>query len=200
MSSALQNSRICNNVGMTTAAVLLAAGTGSRYLGPTHKLLAPFRGTRVGPWSLDQALAADLDETIVVFGEISWHTLPGVTRLYNRHYRDGQATSLAVAVQHATLRGHDAIVVGLADQPLVLTESWKAVADAAETPIAVATYNGKRRNPVRLAASVWPELETTGDQGARNLMRLHPSLVADIPCSGNPADIDTVEDLQRWIS
>jgi molybdenum cofactor cytidylyltransferase len=185
---------------MTTAAVLLAAGTGSRYLGPTHKLLAPFRGTRVGPWSLDQALGALLDETVVVFGDVSWQTLPGVTRLYNRNYRDGQATSLAVAVQHATERGHDAIVVGLADQPLIVTQAWTAVAAATDTPIAVATYRGKRRNPVRLAASIWPELETTGDQGARTVMRLHPDFVTEIPCSGNPADIDTVEDLQRWIS
>jgi CTP:molybdopterin cytidylyltransferase MocA len=49
---------------MTTAAVVLAAGGGSRYAGPTHKLLADLRGQPVVLWAVQAALGASLDETL----------------------------------------------------------------------------------------------------------------------------------------
>lgn len=185
---------------MTIAAVILAAGTGSRYVGPTHKLLAPFANTTVGGRAVAIAEAAQLDETIVVFGAVQFAVPALVTVLHNVDFALGQATSLHLAIAHARRHGHSAIVVGLADQPFITSQAWNSVANADATPIAVATYGGMRRNPVRLAASVWDFVPALGDEGARSLMRLHPHLIAEVPCSGNPADIDTVEDLRRWNS
>jgi CTP:molybdopterin cytidylyltransferase MocA len=184
---------------VTTAAVVLAAGGGSRFSGDTHKLLADFRGRPLVAWAVEHALEAGLNETIVVTGAVDLHgVLPeGVTVIENARWEDGQATSLHAAIAEAERKGHGAVVIGLGDQPAVPPDAWRAVA-ASHAAIAVATYEGKRRNPVRLARTVWSLLPAEGDEGARTLMRRRPDLVGEVACVGDPADVDTAEDLARW--
>lgn len=186
--------------GLGTGAVLLCAGGGSRFVTPgsEHKLLAPFRGKPLVSWALEQAVAAGLDATIVVTGAVDLaHLVPaGVARVDNPAWRDGIATSLQCAIGEARRLGLGSVVVGLGDQPLVPAAAWRAVASSA-APVAVATYAGARRNPVRLASEVWGYLPISGDEGARALMRARPDLVAEVPCPGDPFDADTVQDFAR---
>jgi CTP:molybdopterin cytidylyltransferase MocA len=175
--------------------VVLAAGGATRFSGDGHKLLAPFRGRPLVTWAVDAATTAALDDIVVVTGSVD---VPVDTPVvHNPDWASGLASSLRVGVGHARARGHDVVVVGLADQPLVPASAWRSVA-AADAPIAVATFDGDRRPPVRLAAAVWDLLPTSGDEGARALMRERPDLVVEVACDGEPADIDTAEDLARW--
>ncbi|MHB1785910.1 MAG: nucleotidyltransferase family protein [Acidimicrobiales bacterium] len=183
----------------TVAGVVLAAGGGSRYRGPTPKLLAPHRGRSVVSWAIDAARGAGLDEVVVVSGsvELSGVIPDDVTVIENSLWAQGQATSVGVALEWCRHQGHEVAVVGLGDQPGITSSAWAALAQA-DGPITVATYGGRRGNPVRLHRSVWELVPRFGDEGARRLMRDRPELVSELACEGNPSDIDTVEDLDIW--
>jgi CTP:molybdopterin cytidylyltransferase MocA len=180
-------------------AVVLAAGAGSRFTGAGHKLLAEVGGRAVVRRAVDAAVASGLP-TVVVVGAVDLAEVLAdldIGVIQNRRWAEGQATSLAAAVGAARAGDHDAVVVGLGDQPFLSPSAWRAVA-ASPAPVAVATYGGRRGQPVRLAAEVWDDLPTTGDEGARRLLAGSAHLVAEVACEGHPADIDTQEDLRRW--
>jgi CTP:molybdopterin cytidylyltransferase MocA len=189
--------------------VLLAAGAGSRFHGDGHKLSAhigtsdPDGARSVVERSLASALAADIGPVVVVTGAeadiVPPHLRNMLTICHNDRWQDGQITSLRTGIETARSLGATAVVVGLADQPFIEPAAWRSVS-AATGPIAVATYDGRRANPVKLDAAVWELLPTTGDEGARALMRVRPDLVREVACTGSPADIDTTEDLRRWQS
>ena len=185
--------------GAGPLAVVLAAGAGSRFGGGTHKLLAPLRGRPLVSWAVAAALEAGLP-TVVVAGAVDVTDALAdlhATVIQNPRWSEGQATSLRVAVGVAQAEDHDAIVVGLGDQPFLAPAAWAGVA-ASPAAIAVATYGGRRGQPVRLAAEVWGDLPSAGDEGARRLLAGTRHAVAEVACPGDPADIDTQEDLRRW--
>jgi CTP:molybdopterin cytidylyltransferase MocA len=185
---------------------VLAAGAGTRFRDPGHgghKLLALLPATAdrpaeaVATRAVATALAAGIGEVIVVTGALALPLPPGVITTFNPDWEQGQMTSVRAGIAEAAARGNSRVVIGLADQPGIEPAAWRAVADV-DGPIAVATYAGRRGNPVGLDHEIWELLPAGGDEGARVLMRSHPDLVREVPCTGSPADIDTVEDLRQW--
>ena len=157
---------------MTVAAVVLAAGGGTRFIADHHKLLADVRGRPVVAWALEHALEAGLDETVVVTGAVEVPAEPGVTMLHNPDWQQGQATSLQVALRHADARGPRR-GRGRAGRPARRpADDLAGCRRPCEAPIAVPTYDGRRGNPVRLARTRCGRCcRTSGDEGARALMR-----------------------------
>jgi len=180
-----------------TVPILLAAGAGSRFTGGGHKLDATIGGRSIVQQAIQAAIDSGIGPLLVVTGAHRIALPAGATEVQNPDWADGQITSVRRGLDAARALGATAVVVGLADQPFVTAEAWRAVA-ASTSPIAVATYDGRRGNPVRLHESVWHLLPESGDEGARALIRVRPDLVEQIPCAGSPADIDTEEDLRRW--
>jgi molybdenum cofactor cytidylyltransferase len=186
-------------------AVILAAGAGSRFEGEAHKLNSQIGGVTIIEWAVRAACSAQIGPVALITGA----TRPTISdpdltyiEINNPDWASGQASSVQKGIDYARSVGASAAVIGLGDQPFITAASWRALARS-QSPIAVATYADpdgtlRRGNPVKLAASVWDALPTTGDTGARELIRLRPELVEAIPCVGSPADIDTMEDLQRW--
>jgi molybdenum cofactor cytidylyltransferase len=156
-------------------------------------------------WAVRHALDAGLT-VIVVTGAVPLAgVIPdGAILIANPQWADGQSTSLAVGVAEATRRHAGAIIVGLGDQPEVPTNAWVSMAAAAvnaDKPIAVATYEGVRGQPVALGAAVFSMLPQDGDEGARTLIRVSPHLVMEVPCAGSArqlTDIDLPRDLDSW--
>jgi len=184
------------------AAVVLAAGAGSRFGG--DKLLARLRGSTLLEHVLGALSAAPVDETVVVVGASGLFEVcePYAARVIeNQEWARGQSTSVRAGLR--ALGPHvRAAVVLLADQPFAGGAVGRLVrAFEAGARIAVATYGGRLRNPVLFSREVWPllEAELDGDEGARPILRRHPELVVEVPCDevGNPVDVDTREDLRR---
>jgi molybdenum cofactor cytidylyltransferase len=114
-------------------------------------------------------------------------------------YASGQAASLRAGL--GALPGSaSAAVVMLVDMPFVhaaVVDALIAAYAAAPGSMAVApTYQGRRGNPVLLAAPLFPELRALeGDGGARPVLERHAAAVVQVDLD-DPAvitDIDTPE-------
>ncbi len=187
------------------AAILLAAGAGSRFGG--GKLLAPYRGRTLIEGALVNLADAPVDETVVVVGADAKRLREvcepyGVRVVENPGWAEGMSTSVRAGLKALGPEAQAAVVL-LADQPLVGTGAVERLVEAFErgAKVAVATYGGRPRNPVLFSREVWPllEAELSGDEGARPFLRRHPKLLTQVPCDGvgDPADVDTAEDLRR---
>ena len=189
---------------MTTAAVILAAGRGSRLETEHAKPLVEYRGRALVAWALDAALASGCAPVRLVVGheaDAGAALAPeGVAVVRAPSWSDGISQSLRAALAALEPDAEvTAVCVGLADQPRVGAEAYRrlATAGAQGAEIAVAVYAGVRQNPVLLARSVWSDAGAlTGDEGARQLMRTRAVVEVDCTGTGDPADVDTLDDLR----
>ena len=195
------------------AGVLLAAGEGSR-LGRPKALVELDRQT-LAERGVTMLRTGGADPILVVAGAVQVN-VEKIHAVYNEQWRTGMGSSLRAALRALTdAEGAQdglaatlavdvgAVVVALADQPLIGTEAVARLIAAYRggAGVAVACYDGKPRNPVLLAREYWPEViaAATGDQGARAFLHARPELVTHVECgdTGSPDDIDTAADLDR---
>jgi CTP:molybdopterin cytidylyltransferase MocA len=195
-------------VNSRVAGILLAAGEGSRLGQP--KALVEIGGQRLADRGVALLRAGGADPVVVVAGAAPVEP-PGALVVHNPDWRTGMGSSLVAALRSLRVATCTAAVIALADQPLVGPEAVRrliaahvgggAGPDGGGASIAVASYEGKPRNPVLIAREHWDEVVAmaNGDEGARPFLRAHPDLVTLVECgdTGRPDDIDTPEDLAR---
>lgn len=183
---------------------MLAAGRGLRFGGETPKPLLDLGGRPLVVHAVAAAIGSGLTPVVVVVSDeriaaVLAADAHAATIARNEEPERGISSSLRVALR--TLEADasiDAVVVGLADQPLMGSDAYRRVAGALDrgAQLAVATYGGVRGNPVLIGRVHWKEaLALVGDEGARVLLRRHGAV--EVPCdgTGDPADVDTPEDL-----
>ena len=162
------------------AALVLAAGAGSRFGGPKQQLLLPA--------VLEALRASSVDDLVVVTGA---YPLDVDARIIDcAEWERGPGASLRCGLDALPTETEAAVVV-LADGPNLAPAAVDRVVAAWRNgagQVVAASYGGERGHPVVLGRATWP---TIPDEGAR---ALDPVLV---PCDdlGAPGDVDRVEEL-----
>jgi molybdenum cofactor cytidylyltransferase len=198
---------------MTVGAVLLAAGAGER-LGGRPKSLLELGGV---PLILRQLIAlsgAGVDEVVVVLGhhadavQAAIQSFP-ITLVHNPAPDDGQASSVRVGLRALSPK-IDAVIVALADQPLIsaddivsLISAYKKRGDASMVVPRVAVEGAEPLpgNPVMFDAALREDwLAGDANLACRQWRNAHPERVRwfDTDNRRYRIDIDTPEDLAAF--
>ena len=193
---------------LVVGAVLLAAGSGKR-LGNKPKPLLELGGVPLIRRQLIALSGAGVDEVVVVLGdhadavEAAVRDFP-VTLARNPRPDDGQPSSVRIGLEalHGKL---DAVIIALADQPLINGDDITALIGAfkkrGNASMVVPRVAGEPGNPVMMEATLRDEW-LAGDINAacRRWRQEHPERVHwfDSDNTRYRVDIDTPEDMQRF--
>lgn len=192
--------------GARVVAAVLAAGSGSRMGTPKAELR--IGGARLVDRAVEAARDAGCARIIAVVR--AGTAVPGAECVVNPAPERGLRSSLALALELAAApdplpHPHpcDAIVLLLVDMPGISGDAIRAAA-AAWRPgrVAMGRYGDRRGHPIVMAPDLWhAAIALAGpDEGARRFLAAHADLVDAVPVPGDPADLDTPDDLARWTS
>lgn len=194
---------------LVVGAVLLVAGEGAR-MGGRPKSLLELGGVPLIRRQLIALSGAGVDEVVVVLGHHAEHIEPvvqafPVTLARNLAPQDGQVSSLRIGL--AALTGKlDAVLVALADQPLInaqdITSLIAAYKKRAEgTSVVVPMVGGEPGNPVMFSAEVREQILGSGaNVGCRQWRAANRQAVHAFVTDNRRfrVDVDTEDDIARF--
>lgn len=181
--------------------VVLAAGRGSRFEGPGHKLSQPLIDATVLGTTLTRVIESGLPLVVVTTEALA----PEAARLVAQRdvvllpvyeAQRGMARSIVAGVSARADAPGWLILPG--DMPLVQPNTLREVAAALPGHACVVPYHaGRRGHPVGFSAELFSELMAlSGDEGARRLLMRYPSRSLEVADAGVLIDIDTEGDLR----
>lgn len=186
------------------AVIVLAAGKGSRFVGPEHKLEQSLGASTVLGTTLGHAIASQLQVVVVTteaLADLARRSVaardvivlpeadaPGQTGL-------GMGHSISAGVSARPNASGWLVLPG--DMPMVRPATLQAVArELARHAVAYAQYKGRRGHPVGFSAELYSELASLrGDEGARRLIARYPAFGLELDDPGVLVDVDTLADL-----
>ena len=182
--------------------LVLAAGLGSRYHGPRHKLAEPLGEGSVLAMTVRHAISSGLPVVVVTTPALAEDVATLVARRDlvvlggpGGQPRGGMGDSIAAGVSARASAPGWLMLPG--DMPLVRPRTLQQVAAALQSqPIAYAQYRGRRGHPVGFGGELYSELvRLQGDEGARRLLVRYPTQGIEVDDPGVLVDLDTESDL-----
>lgn len=184
-------------------ACVLAAGTSTRF-GET-KLVRNLRGKPLVQHALLAAQGACEGSVTLVVGHDQEAVTAAAAELsdnvvVNKEHKSGIGTSISAGVR-ACRGGADAILIVLADQPLVtaghlndLISTWSG----SDKEIIASSFDEILSPPILFPQHAFDALcELSGDMGAKKILSNSAFNVRSIEFSPARLDIDTIEDLRK---
>ncbi len=182
--------------------VILAAGAASR-MGKIKQLL-PWENTTLLGHAIKQGLGSKVTLTSVVLGANHDQILSGedfseVEFFINAAWENGIGCSIAYGMRQLLESSKpDAVIVTLADQPLVSSEYIDRLIDKfykSQKSIIATAYKGSPGVPALFAKKYFNDIMSlTGDTGAKKLMLRNKDDIDTLDGSKIIQDIDTIKD------
>lgn len=204
---AIKTSQPVLEVHRRVTAVVLAAGESAR-MGQTKQLL-PWGDTTMLGQVLKNLQASLVNEIVVVTGHerdkvTAIAEAAGVKTIYNPEYEDGGMLSSLQAAVKRLPPNRDAVLVVLADQPLVEPEIISKLIKAfwqGRAQIIAPGFKDRRGNPVLFDRHYFAELLALPlGEAPRTLLRRHSQAVSlvSVDSAAVLLDLDTPDLYRRW--
>lgn len=189
------------------AVIILAAGASTR-LGQPKQLL-PYKGKTLIKHTAETALNTGYKPVIVVTGALHGELLAelkdeDIEVVHNSNWQQGMSASIRTGIEAAEKHQSDAVLMMLCDQPLITSDHLKALGSTFSSiedgPIIATGYENIAGVPTLFPKKLFNSLKALkGEQGARELLKVHQNSLVTVSFPDAAVDIDTPEDLSRFM-
>ena len=189
------------------AIIILAAGNSSRLGRAKQNLL--WQGIPLLRHVALAALESALGPVVVVTGAYEAEVAATISdlpllRIQNADWAAGMASGIVLGVQTVQEIGPScsSIILAVTDQPAITAAHFRVLAEARFSAdpkgIVSSAYAGTQGTPVMFSKKYFSALtHLEGTEGARKLLRLFRTDVAEVSFAGGAFDVDTEEDWEQ---
>ncbi|MEG4395443.1 nucleotidyltransferase family protein [Microcoleus sp. BROC3] len=188
--------------------IILAAGAATRMGRP--KQLLSYQGRSLILHAVEVALASLCQPIIVVLGayveQIKPELMPKAVQVVeNSQWQEGMSSSIRAGISMLlkTNSKLDAVIISLADQPLVSPQIFNLLIQSyqeTQKVIIASKYNETTGVPALFSNALFPELmELEGDKGAKELIQKYIDTGVILLIPEAAIDIDTPDDYKQLL-
>ena len=159
---------------------------------------------------MNAAIESGIENIIVVLGaneQEHYQVIKdaGVQVVVNTAWKKGMGNSLKAGLSYLLQQTPkaEAVITMVCDQPLITSDQLKkliAEYESSRSAIVASFYQGVAGVPVLFDRTLFSELLSMSDEaGAKKILQEHPHLVKTVPFPGGEIDIDTEDDLRKFL-